>query len=140
MKIDPNNLDVEKHAKYLAELAYYEMSDAHDFAYTIERGDETATRKAEFEFMLDVVGPDHSEIGQYLELARVIGIDDAMEYARNVRYRAEIEVEVLWQEKNGLNRCGECNEFFEEDELFDHPNAGLLCEDCESDYDDEDKG
>ena len=137
MKIDPNNLDVEKHAKYLAELAYYEMSGAYDFASTIERGDEKAEREAELEFMLDVVGPDHSEIGQYLELARVIGIDEAKEYARNVRSKAEIEVEVRWQEKNGLDRCYECNEFFEEDELFDHPDVGFLCEDCESDYDDE---
>ena len=138
MKIDPNNLDVEKHAKYLAETAYYEMSGAYDFASAIERGNKKEEGEAELEFMLDVVGPDHSEIGQYLELARVIGIDEAKEYARNVRSKAEIEVEVLWQEKHGLGRCGECYEFFEEDELFDRPNAGLLCEDCVLQYDEED--
>jgi hypothetical protein len=139
MNIDPNNLDMDKHAKYLAEIAYYEMTGAHDFAYAIGRGDEKAEREAELEFMLDVVGPNHSEIGQYLELARVIGIDEAKEYARSVRSKAETEVETLWQEKNGLDRCYECNEFFEEDELSNHPDVGTLCEDCVLQYDEEDE-
>ena len=137
MKLDPNNLDLDKHAKEMAELAYAEMMSAHSFAYQVIHGNKTEEREAEIEFLRGVVGPDHYEVREYLELAKVIGIDEAMEYARNVRYTAITEVEVLWQEKNGLDMCYECSEFFEKEELFDHPNVGLLCEDCALGYDDE---
>jgi len=137
MELDPNNLDLDKHAKEMAELAYAELMSAHSFAYQVIHGNKTEEREAEIEFLRDVVGPDYCEVGQYLELAKVIGIDEAMKYARNVRYKAVTEVEVLWQEKNGLDTCYECSEFFEKDELFDHPSVGLLCEDCTLVYDDE---
>ena len=138
MKLDPNNLDVDKHAEYSASLAYTELLSAHDLGYRASRGDyKEEVLQEDLEFLLSHAGPDYYEIKEYFELAKVIGIDEAMEYARNVRYTAITEVEVLWQEKNGLDMCYECSEFFEQDELFDHPEVGLLCKDCALGYDDE---
>ena len=142
MKLDPNNLDVDKHAEYSASLAYTELLSAHDLGYRASRGDyKEEVLQEDLEFLLSHAGPDYYEIKEYFELAKVIGADAALEYAHSVYKKAQIEAEILWEDNNNIGRCGGCDKHFEKDELSDdHPNLGLLCEDCvleEEEYDEE---